>query len=157
MRTPLVLFCSGRTLANFKVQSETVVGWTRKKRHALEAGYRCLSIKHSESVSICSVKASRTLKRTKVAYFTRICCNILIGGIKACRNGRYLIIRPHWRMVFINGGIARRSWFAQFYTALIHSSKILNTCRCLITLNRLKCCSFAALQSRRTRFPRRIN
>lgn len=59
-------------------------------------------------------KRGGTLKHTGVAYFTRICCNVLIGGIKACTNGRYLIIQPR-KNVFISGWSFRRSLFAAFY------------------------------------------
>lgn len=57
---------------------------------------RCLDIKHSESVSVHSVSVhkQRTLKCTKVAHLTRTWYSALIGGIKACTAGRYLIIRP---------------------------------------------------------------
>lgn len=90
---------SSRTLANFKVPSETVVGWTRAsacKKSGMfswsRIGVWALNIQ--SPFQFVPWKRERTLKRTKVAYLTRICCNVLIGRIKACTNGRYLIIRP---------------------------------------------------------------
>lgn len=85
--------------------------------------------------------------RTKVAQHTGTCCNVLIGGIKASANRRYLIIRPR-KNVFIDGRRRfHRSLFAAYFA---HVDTFPGNPKCsaqqLIASNKLKCpfrCSFA--------------